>query len=40
MDYPIAIDITLIKNDTLLKKILELDSNKWFEQKNTLLDIL
>ena len=37
MDYPIAIDITLIKNDTLLKKILELDSNKWFEQKNTLL---
>ena len=37
MDYPIAIDITLIKNDGLLKKILELDSNKWFEQKNTLL---
>ena len=37
MDYPIAIDVVLIKNDTLLKKILELDSNKWFEQKNTLL---
>ena len=37
MDYPIAIDITLIKNDALLKKILELDSKKWFEQKNTLL---
>ena len=37
MDYPIALDITLIKNDSLLGKILELDSNKWFEQKNTLL---
>ena len=37
MNYPIAIDITLIKNDGLLKKILELDSSKWFEQKNMLL---
>ncbi len=36
-NYPIAIDITLIKDEALFNKILELDSSKWFDQKDILL---
>ena len=35
-DYPLEIDIALIKNEKLLKKILELNSTEWFEQKKSI----
>ena len=39
MNYPIAIDIVLLKNEALLNKVLELDSKSWFGQKESVLKI-
>ena len=37
MNFPLAIDLTLIKSETLFEKVFNLDSVKWFEQKDVFL---